>query len=147
MSDQSVILPKWFTHGGITLAKGQLGHSYTFWTRSILIFRPVANFGQQSMYRLKFSNFWPPFPLFVVFNCQFYSVKRQLRGGRGSKNFIEIDFLKFLKAQCAQKNLEWYQMCTHFRLNIWLSKPDSIGDSDASAASSGGKWELMHYVH
>ena len=28
-----------------------------------------------------------------------------------------------------------------------LHTPDSIGDSDASAASSGGKWELMHYVH
>jgi hypothetical protein len=26
-------------------------------------------------------------------------------------------------------------------------KPDSIGDSVASAASSGDEWELMHYVH
>ena len=25
--------------------------------------------------------------------------------------------------------------------------PDSIADSDASAASNGGKQELMHYVH
>ena len=49
MSDQSVLLPKWFTHGGITLAKEQLGHSYTFWTMTILIFSPVANFGQQSL--------------------------------------------------------------------------------------------------
>ena len=50
MSDQAVLLPNWFTHGGITLAKGQLGHSYNFWTMSILIFSPVANFGQQSIY-------------------------------------------------------------------------------------------------
>ena len=32
MSDQTVLLPKWFSHGGIILAKGQLDHSYTFWT-------------------------------------------------------------------------------------------------------------------
>ena len=30
MSDQSVLLSKWFTHGGMTLAKGQIGHLYTF---------------------------------------------------------------------------------------------------------------------
>ena len=41
MSDQAVLLPKWFSHGGIILAKGQLDHSYTFWTMSILIFSPV----------------------------------------------------------------------------------------------------------
>ena len=64
MSDQPVLLPKWFTHGGITLAKGQLGYSYTFWTRPILIFSPVANFGQQSLYcnlsfgHLLFVQFW-----------------------------------------------------------------------------------------
>ena len=28
---------------------------------------------------------------------------------------------------------------------IFLS--DSIADSGASAASNGGEWELMHYVH
>ena len=38
-SDQALLLPKWFTHKGITLAKGQLGHSYTFWTMSILTLR------------------------------------------------------------------------------------------------------------
>ena len=27
------------------------------------------------------------------------------------------------------------------------SESDSIGDSVASAASSGDEWELMHYVH
>ena len=32
MSDQAVLLPKWFSHGGIILAKGHLDHSYTFWT-------------------------------------------------------------------------------------------------------------------
>ena len=30
MSDQTVFLPKWCTPRGIILAKGQLGHSYTF---------------------------------------------------------------------------------------------------------------------
>ena len=35
MSDHSVLLPKWFTHGGITLAKGQNGYSYTFWSMPI----------------------------------------------------------------------------------------------------------------
>ena len=43
------LLPKWFTHKGITLAKGKLGHSYNFWPMSILIFSSVANFRQQSM--------------------------------------------------------------------------------------------------
>ena len=38
MSNQYVLLPKWLTHGRITLAIGQLGHSYTFWTMPILIF-------------------------------------------------------------------------------------------------------------
>ena len=42
-SDQSDILPNWLPHGGIILAKGQLNHSYTIWTVSILIFSPVAN--------------------------------------------------------------------------------------------------------
>ena len=32
MSDQAGILPKWFSNRGIILAKGQLDHSYTFWT-------------------------------------------------------------------------------------------------------------------
>ena len=41
MSDQAGILPKWFFHWGIILAKGQLGHSYTFWTMPILILSPV----------------------------------------------------------------------------------------------------------
>ena len=49
MSDQSVVWPKCFTHGGITLAKGQLGHPYTFWTMSIQIYGLVVNFGQQSI--------------------------------------------------------------------------------------------------
>ena len=30
MSDQAVILPKWLIHGGITLAKGQPDHQYSF---------------------------------------------------------------------------------------------------------------------
>ena len=32
MSDQAVLLPKWFSQGGIILAKGHLDHSYPFWT-------------------------------------------------------------------------------------------------------------------
>ena len=43
MSDQSVLLPKWFTHVRITLAKGQLGHSFTFLTMFIMIFCLVSN--------------------------------------------------------------------------------------------------------
>ena len=43
MSDQAVLLPKWFSHGGIILAKGQFDHSYPFWTLSILVFISVAN--------------------------------------------------------------------------------------------------------
>ena len=31
------------------MAKEQVGHSYTFWTTTITIFNPVANFGQQSL--------------------------------------------------------------------------------------------------
>ena len=38
-----MILPNWFPHGEIILAKGQLNHSYTFWFMSILIFSPVPN--------------------------------------------------------------------------------------------------------
>ena len=41
MSDQAGILPKWFSSQGIILAKGQLNHSYTFWTMPILMFSPV----------------------------------------------------------------------------------------------------------
>ena len=32
MSDLAGILPKWFSNRGIIFAKGQLDHSYTFWT-------------------------------------------------------------------------------------------------------------------
>ena len=52
MSDHSGLLPKWFTHGGVTLAKGQNGHSYTFWSISIYLFKhfcPVTNFGYQTL--------------------------------------------------------------------------------------------------
>ena len=45
MSDQTVLLAKWFTPKGIILAKGQLGHSYT------MIFSPVANFGDHPLPR------------------------------------------------------------------------------------------------
>ena len=41
MSDQAVILPKWSPYVSIILAKGQVDHSYTFWTMPILIFSPV----------------------------------------------------------------------------------------------------------
>ena len=41
MSDQADILPKWSSHLGIILAKGQLDHSFIFWTMPILIFSPV----------------------------------------------------------------------------------------------------------
>ena len=49
MSDQAVLLPIGFSHGGILLAKGQLDPSYTFWTRPIMIFSPVANFGNHPL--------------------------------------------------------------------------------------------------
>ena len=42
MSDQAGILPKWFSHQGIILAKGQLDHSYTIWAIPIFIFSPVC---------------------------------------------------------------------------------------------------------
>ena len=42
----------------------------------------------------------------------------------------------------------WWTQKAH---DVWWTKtkifPDSIADSGASAASSGGEWELMHYVH
>ena len=41
MSDQVGILPKWLSNWGITLTKGQLDNSYTFWTMPILLFSPV----------------------------------------------------------------------------------------------------------
>ena len=34
-------MPKWFSNQGITLAKGQLDHSYSFWIMHILILSPV----------------------------------------------------------------------------------------------------------
>ena len=49
MSDQSVLLPKWLTHGVVDFGKRTFGYSYTFWAMPILIFSPVANFGQQSL--------------------------------------------------------------------------------------------------
>ena len=45
MSGQAVLLPKLCTDWRIILAKGQLGHSYTFWIMPIMIFSPVKNFG------------------------------------------------------------------------------------------------------
>ena len=44
MSDQAVILPKWFPHGRIILAKGQLDHSYTLWTMAKHVFQPSSKF-------------------------------------------------------------------------------------------------------
>ena len=44
MSYQPVILPKWFSHGEIFLAKWQLDHSNYFWTMSIYKFGPVYFF-------------------------------------------------------------------------------------------------------
>ena len=69
MSDQSVLLPKWFSHGGITLAKQKLRHPYSFWTMTILIFSPVANFGQQSLPTWFFSVL-----TFTVFHVSTYYV-------------------------------------------------------------------------
>ena len=37
------LLPKWFTHVRIILAKGELGCFYTFWTMPIMIFSPIAS--------------------------------------------------------------------------------------------------------
>ena len=44
MSDQAVLLPKWFTHGGIILGKEQLGHLNTYWIMPIMIFSQVYFF-------------------------------------------------------------------------------------------------------
>ena len=41
VSDQAVLLPKWFPNLRIILSKYQLGHSFTFWTMPILMFSPV----------------------------------------------------------------------------------------------------------
>ena len=51
MSDQAVLFQNDVLLGprGIILVKGQLGHFYTFCTMPILIFCPVANFGDQSL--------------------------------------------------------------------------------------------------
>ena len=49
MSDQAVLLPKRCTPRGIILAKGQLGHSYTFSTMPIMIFSTVSNFGDRTL--------------------------------------------------------------------------------------------------
>ena len=54
-SDQTVLLPKWCTHRGIILAKGQLCHSFTFWTMSIMIFSLVSN---SSNHPLLTCNIW-----------------------------------------------------------------------------------------
>ena len=62
MSDQPVLLPKWCTQGGIILAKEQLGHSYTFWTMSIMISSPVTNFGHHPLGNLGL-------PIFDAFTC------------------------------------------------------------------------------
>ena len=63
----SLLLPKWYTHGGITLAKGQLGHSYTFWTIPVMIFSPVSNFGDQSLVIWGHSiTTWTKFRLFLT---------------------------------------------------------------------------------
>ena len=64
MSHQTVLLPKWCTPWVIILAKGQLGHSLILFELClcpIMIFSPVANFGDQSLIASKkvgkFSNF------------------------------------------------------------------------------------------
>ena len=49
MSDQTILLPKWCTPRGIIFAKVQLGHSYTFGTMPIMLFSPVANFGDHPL--------------------------------------------------------------------------------------------------
>ena len=41
MSYETGLLPKFSPDGTIILAKYQFGHSYTFWTKPILIFSPV----------------------------------------------------------------------------------------------------------
>ena len=62
MSDQTVLLPKWFSHQRIILTKGQLGHSYTFWNIPILIISPFSNFEKhplQNIHKLGLHNFFP----------------------------------------------------------------------------------------
>ena len=44
MSDQAVILPKWFSHEGIILAKGPFDHSCTFWTTAYYHIKPSRKF-------------------------------------------------------------------------------------------------------
>ena len=44
MSDQAVILPKWFSYRGIILAKEKLDHSDTYWIMPIMIFSQVYFF-------------------------------------------------------------------------------------------------------
>ena len=54
MIEQAVLLPRWSPYLRIILAKGQLDHFYTFWTMPIMIFSPVANFGNPSSIGLHF---------------------------------------------------------------------------------------------
>ena len=49
MSDQAVLLPKWCTHTGINLVKGQLGHLNTFLTMPIMIFSLLSNSSHHSL--------------------------------------------------------------------------------------------------
>ena len=49
MSDLTVLLPKWCTPRLIILGKGQFGHFHTFSTMPIMIFNPIANFGDHPL--------------------------------------------------------------------------------------------------
>ena len=51
MSDQAVLLLKWCTHRGINLVKGQLGHSYTFWTMPVMIFSLLSNSSHHPLFQ------------------------------------------------------------------------------------------------
>ena len=113
-------MPKWCTPRGIILVKGQLGHFYTFCTMPILIFCPVANFGDQSL---------PMYPNFEY--LEFHKFYKWLSM---SYSFIDIythttiftNWLEYHKFENIFRQADigfwhfWHIRCMFKRLSIWI---------------------------
>ena len=118
MSDQTVLLPKWFSHRAIILAKGEFGHLYTFGTMPIMVFIPVYFFWYTLYDQFLFEKILP--------------IKQILRMDKNytgeellwlqfaflneKKNVFFAKFLRFLGFSQSQqpggKILDWYIICT-----------------------------------
>ena len=131
MSDQAVLFPKWFFQGGTILAKGQLYHSYTFWTMPIMIFSPVYFFSGHTLHKLFCQNSRFSFVVCWVIWCILLAFTSNTGQYQNFEFLPHLEWLHCLLNFPVKSKLCWISLITHVKL-LWQYSHEASSMCDYS---------------